>query len=220
MVILTVVIALPLLEFFVFAPEGISLFSEPEAAMDLILTPRAVLLFLALQNSLLIILIYIRVFHLGRYKAEDIGITTQNSGRLILEGLAWGLIIIAIMTALSYALAYAGLETEAPFGIPDAPPELILILVGGVIFAPIGEELFFRAYIFTAVKARYNVYFAYTFSALFFAVSHFSLVEFLPILLMGIFLAFIFDRYKNIIPCIIIHALNNFIVIMAIYYTQ
>ncbi|UCH89612.1 MAG: CPBP family intramembrane metalloprotease [Thermoplasmata archaeon] len=215
---ITTVVGYPLLEYLVFKPAGTSFFSSDEGYLDLVFSPKALFISLALQNIALVSLIYLRVIKFGGHTQEELGISTKKIGKLSLLGLGWGIIIIAVVTAVTIGLALAGLESEPSFGIPEKLPELALILVAGVVFAPIGEELYFRAYIMTAVSARYNKTVTFTFSALFFAVLHLSLEALIPILLMGFFLAYIFDRYKSITPCIIIHAMNNFIAIMWIFY--
>jgi membrane protease YdiL (CAAX protease family) len=192
--VLTVIIGFPILEFLVFNPEGETIITTADEALDLLLRPKAVLVFLAIQNSILIFLVYLRVIKLGGHKPEELGITSDHFFQKVGIGLFLGFILLIVVFAISFALAQFDLEQEPPFGIPETTAELGMILIAGVIFAPIGEEIFFRAYIITALKERYPRYFAFSFSAVFFAIVHFSLealrVFSLPSFLTGIKVCF------------------------------
>jgi membrane protease YdiL (CAAX protease family) len=189
-----------------------------ERAFELKSPPEYVLIILAVQNIILVTLIYMRVIWLGKRSPRDMGISMDNIGRNVLIGLLLSAIIIVILAIITLALAQVKLEDEPMFQTPVNPSELAMVLIGVAVFAPIGEELFFRAYIVTALKARYHRYIAYSFSAVFFAIVHFNIAASIQILLVGLFLAVIFERYKNIVPCIIIHAMNNFIAVLIIYF--
>jgi membrane protease YdiL (CAAX protease family) len=217
MLIFTVLIGLPVVEWLVFRPEGTSILKLGDEVLELAKTPRSVLLLLAIQNSALILLIYFRVIKFGKKKPVELGITSKDALRVGLMGLVWSAVFISIIALVTFALSFWEIESEPPFGIPTTPVELIMILIAGCIFAPIAEELFFRAYIITAIKKRYSVTFAYMFSALFFAAAHASLEVMIPMVLMGLFLAYVFEKYQSVLPCIIIHATNNFFAIMALY---
>ncbi len=86
-----------------------------------------------------------------------------------------------------------------------------------VILAPILEELIFRGYLYTSMlnvfkreKERLVV------NAMLFAAAHVFLAEFLfgaeipyDIFVLGYLLAKLYERSRSVLPCILLHALNN-----------
>jgi len=81
----------------------------------------------------------------------------------------------------------------------------ILISLGG----PVIEEVFFRGFLYGAIKKRYNVKLAIFLSALFFSFLHTNLLGFIPILTLGIFLAYIREKSGSLIPPITVHIMHN-----------
>ncbi|MGD9201261.1 MAG: CPBP family glutamic-type intramembrane protease [Chitinispirillia bacterium] len=78
-----------------------------------------------------------------------------------------------------------------------------------VLISPVTEELFFRGLLLNGLTRRFDVKHSIALSSLFFAVSHFSVQKLIPIFLLGFFLGWIFVKTKNLLPCILIHAINN-----------
>lgn len=93
------------------------------------------------------------------------------------------------------------------------------LLVTGVIFlliigAPLGEELFFRRFLLSTWQQAFGTKWAIFLSSLLFAVLHFYLVQFIPVLLAGIMLGVIYVRTNNIMISVIAHAVVNTIVLV------
>ena len=78
-----------------------------------------------------------------------------------------------------------------------------------VLISPVTEELFFRGLLLNGLTRRFDVKHSLALSSLFFAVSHFSVQKLIPIFLLGFFLGWVFIKTKNLLPCILIHAINN-----------
>lgn len=79
--------------------------------------------------------------------------------------------------------------------------------------APIGEELFFRGLLVDLWKERYGTGKAVLLAALLFALMHFYVLQFVPVLLSGIFLGILFARSENVLVPIIAHAAVNSLVL-------
>lgn len=129
--------------------------------------------------------------------AMTVGIATQLLGNdlvqhLILKERAGG----ASLLASSNPLVVTG---------------VILLLVLG---APLGEELFFRGLLTDLWKMRLGTWRAVLSAALFFAVLHFYLLQFIPVLLSGIILGALFVRTENISIPIVAHAVVNGLVLL------
>jgi membrane protease YdiL (CAAX protease family) len=93
---------------------------------------------------------------------------------------------------------------------------VILALLIGVV-VPIGEEVFFRGLTYGALRRRLNRHVAVFASALFFAVAHLESVEVLPILILGMILAYLYDYTGSLIPGMVAHAVNNLAALVLFY---
>ncbi len=83
----------------------------------------------------------------------------------------------------------------------------VAVLVGVVV--PIGEEVFFRGLTYGALRWLMNRHSAVMLSALFFAGAHLQPVAILPILILGVILAYLYDYTGSLVPGMIAHAVNN-----------
>lgn len=88
---------------------------------------------------------------------------------------------------------------------------VVLLLTIG---APLGEELFFRGLLLSLWKDRYGAKKAVFFSALTFALLHFYVLQFIPVLVAGVLLGILFVHSKNIVVSIIAHSTVNSLVLV------
>lgn len=87
-------------------------------------------------------------------------------------------------------------------------PDVLGLLLGVVIVAPLAEEFAFRG-VLVSVMRRWGDWFAVAFSTVVFAMAHMS-VQALPVVVVGGFvMALIYVRTRNIWINILIHFLNN-----------
>jgi len=86
-----------------------------------------------------------------------------------------------------------------------------------VIAAPIAEEIFFRGFVYAGLVEKFGWKKAVFISALFFGAAHMQLVSFIPTFLMGLVLAYIYQRSKSVILSIILHFTVNGFGFMMIY---
>ncbi len=91
----------------------------------------------------------------------------------------------------------------------------IAVLVGVIV--PVGEEVFFRGLTFGALRRVMNRDAAVVTSALFFAGAHLQPVELLPILILGMILAYLYDYTGSLVPGMIAHGVNN-LTALALFY--
>jgi uncharacterized protein len=110
------------------------------------------------------------------------------------------------------------------FGI-DAPPSKIeqlisnnnissniLIAVTAVI-APLCEEIYFRGFLYQAFKKNFGIPMGLFLSSFLFSLAHLELYSFIPIMVIGWLLAYIFEKTKSIFTVIILHSIYNLILI-------
>ena len=90
-------------------------------------------------------------------------------------------------------------------------------LISLVLLPAICEELLFRGLILKGLKP-YGKVFSITLTAIMFAIFHMSIDQFAYPLLMGLLLSFVMYKENNIIYCIAIHAINNFMSLTFAYF--
>jgi membrane protease YdiL (CAAX protease family) len=95
--------------------------------------------------------------------------------------------------------------------------EFIWLFALGAIAAPIVEEFLFRGLLYPLLRGRMKVVVAVAVSALLFALLHFIPPLIPALLMMGIVLAILVERYNSIVPAIVVHALNNGAALIGLY---
>ena len=116
-------------------------------------------------------------------------------------------VVLYIMAALLTALGLPPETGPAEQAIAMLNPVLVVFAI--VLFAPIAEELFFRGIVFNAWRREASRRWAYIGSAALFAVIHFQLVSLVPIFLLGLALAWVYERTRSLLAPIAMHATVN-----------
>lgn len=98
--------------------------------------------------------------------------------------------------------------------LPTGGVALGFVLVVAVV-APIGEELFFRGFVFNVLRNRLQFTSAVWLSAVLFALLHVSVRNFLPILVIGVLLARLYARTGSLWSSVMMHGTFNFLSAMA-----
>lgn len=137
-----------------------------------------------------------------------------DPGRALRAGVLWGVVawIGASLVAAAMYLVFeaVGLDPEpqvAEQALEVVDPVLAVLAV--VILAPIAEEVFFRGVVFNAFLREGGRRWAFLGSSALFAVIHLSAVAFVPIFLLGLALAWIYDRTRNLLAPIAMHLVVN-----------
>jgi membrane protease YdiL (CAAX protease family) len=115
-----------------------------------------------------------------------------------------------LAAAIVLLLESLGMEVEpqaAVQAIERVEPWLVVLAL--VILAPIAEEIFFRGVVFNALRREGGRRWAYAGSALLFAVIHLDYVVLVPLFLLGLALAWLYERTSNLLAPIAMHATVN-----------
>ena len=91
---------------------------------------------------------------------------------------------------------------------------IIIQILATVIAAPIVEELIFRGLAYNRAKNYTDWLTAAVLSALAFGVYHFNLVQGMYTFIIGVILAYVYERYKTIIAPIVFHAVINLVTVL------
>ena len=135
-----------------------------------------------------------------RFAAITLGFLALDwLGMMVISWLAWRLGLTGHWAE--------GVDERLIFG-----PSLTLWLgvINLVVFTPILEELGFRGLIYTSLRSRLKARTAIPISALIFSVLHlYSLPGFLTVFWSGVILAWVYERYRSLLPGMFIHGAGN-----------
>ncbi len=92
-----------------------------------------------------------------------------------------------------------------------------LLFFGGVIVAPLVEEIVFRGFVFPGLSRRWDWRVGLVGSAFLFALAHIILTSILPIFILGVIFAFLYQLSGSIWPAILMHMLTNSLALSLAY---
>jgi len=150
---------------------------------------------------------------LGRPTPRQFGLRTTPLGPAI------GWTVAAAMTFYVVSGIYGavlGIESDddLPGALDPGGSELGLVAVAALVTvgAPIAEELFFRGFLFTALRRRVGLISGALVTGVVFGLVHAgtSEPEFLaPLGLFGFVLCLLYWRTGSLVPCMVLHSVNN-----------
>jgi membrane protease YdiL (CAAX protease family) len=136
-------------------------------------------------------------------------------------GLALGTVLAALVASALLEPIFHGAEAQDVVPEDGRPPGLLPIL--GVVLAygavavagPLVEELIFRGLLTAGLRRRFGAARTALLTALVFAVAHFIPRVMPAVFLLGLALAFVYERIGSSVPGVLIHCLYNGIALTA-----
>lgn len=190
-----------------------------------------------LQSALTIAIVLYVVAVRYRLPLSSAGVRGRDVLRSMAVGVALGLVTIPVSAAaerISMQIAgavvgpaqaerwdeleHAAVPVERILQGSVTPVDLAIIVVLICAVVPLTEELFFRGFAFGAMRARWRRPAAILISAAFFAAAHLQVIHFLPILALGVILAYVYDQTGSLVAPVVVHAVNNLIAILSTLY--
>ena len=86
---------------------------------------------------------------------------------------------------------------------------IIKTIIQTVILGPIIEEYLFRGMIYNGLKKNFNDKKSMIITSIVFAITHTNIIQMIYAFLLNIILVKVYEKYKNINSCIIIHSMSN-----------
>jgi membrane protease YdiL (CAAX protease family) len=169
---------------------------------------------------------FLWLWFLHRRSIRAVGLPKERAAREIAIGALAGFAIYIVgvfivgslvVTLLQHASHH---DVESPRQLPEHLRSLEVLLAGFavLVLAPAAEELFFRGFLFNALRARHRFAFAAIVSAICFGAVHYQGGAWqdallLPIVMcfVGFGLAWLYERRRNIVANIAAHATFNVI---------
>ena len=173
-------------------------------------------------------IVFILYFTVGQYKEKlrSIGITFKN----FFANVSYGIVgYIATLPLLFSVLILTSLVTGLFHYVPkeqvvvklfmrqNNAAFLIYTSLFAAIVGPVIEELFFRGFMYSAVKKYVGIFWATIVTAVLFAALHAHAVGFLPIMVLGILLAQMYERTGTLVSSVTIHIMHNFSMLLLVF---
>jgi membrane protease YdiL (CAAX protease family) len=204
---------------------------EGEAPQEL--TPRlAVIAVLLLQLPMLAVFYAARRFYPGHYAGQlnnaelTVGVAFRQAVPLFLMCLPLIWIASLIWTHLLTALEAAGaIDTFEPqalitlFQDGGDPIAISLLVALAILLAPIVEEIVFRGCVYRFLKSQTTLLPAQILSGCVFSFMHWNLMSFVPLVIVGVFLARVYEKSGNLMVAIWFHAFFNAFSLLMLFIT-
>jgi membrane protease YdiL (CAAX protease family) len=155
-------------------------------------------------------------------KPDSIGLTLKNFGLNVKRGFVAYLAVVPFifLTLLAVAAAAKFFSYKpAPQAVVDiymrAPENknLVVLTVFVAIIGPVIEEIFFRGFTYKAFRARVGPGWAMAASAAIFSLMHLNFVALVPIFLLGIYLAYLYEKTGSLVPSMTAHMAHNIVMV-------
>jgi len=185
--------------------------SSVSVRADILNDPWLFFVFILIEDLAFVLVVYVALVRTKVTSARDMGLTHVAAGS-VLRGLGWGLLFILVSETLTILLRGLGLgQTQsAQFPVENAGlAGRIAVVIAGCVLAPVAEEIFFRGFVFRAMKARKGLARALIYSSALFGLIHLNLAAFLPIGVGAVILALAYERSGDLWTAIVAHATNN-----------
>jgi membrane protease YdiL (CAAX protease family) len=208
------------------AASGAVVFKLPHFNMDVNLRMMLGTFFIDMTAGAVIL-----YFILVKYKEKisSLGITFADFYKNILSGItAYVFILPILISALILSMLF--LE-RVGYKAPPQPVfdmffeekrnSVILFLTIFVsILGPIIEEIFFRGFLYSAVRKRFGVIAGALLSAILFSMLHINIAGFLPVMILGVLMAFLYEATGSLVAPITVHILHNSVIVCFVFFIK
>jgi membrane protease YdiL (CAAX protease family) len=148
--------------------------------------------------------------------AADLGRPTPRTfGLSSFKRSAFGWLALAFVGYYVLAILYAVIFDPPAEELPEelgANEGVGLAIATGLLLvavAPVAEEVFFRGFLYQALRNSFGIWPGAIVSALIFGVIHFELFKLFQLAILGVVLALLFEKTRSLWPSIMLHAINN-----------
>jgi membrane protease YdiL (CAAX protease family) len=165
---------------------------------------------------------YLRLIRSGHTTWRELGFDWQRIVPDVGRGVGYGVAAFLVSALIQSSMEQVGVRQTQLLELSWVRDldlfGFALVFVVGAIGAPLAEELYFRGYVFSAYVREKGLILAYALSGIVFAALHLNREALLPILILGVMLAWMYRRTGSIITPITAHALNNGLAFLIFYF--
>ncbi|MCM8781440.1 MAG: CPBP family intramembrane metalloprotease [Candidatus Omnitrophica bacterium] len=171
-----------------------------------------------IMDTLVFVLMIYFVVYEYKEKITSLGLSFKNFLRNVGYGITGYLAVIPSLILLLLFIIWAStifrykppMQPVMEIFFEEKKRGLIMYFTIFVaIFGPIVEEMFFRGFMYQAVKKRWGFKTALFSTSIVFSFLHTNLAGFLPIMVLGMLLAYLFEKTGTLIASCAVHILHN-----------
>ncbi len=165
-----------------------------------------------------IAVIFYFVFFKYAQGASAIGLSRVHWGKAALTAAAGYAAVVpalvGIMVATFFVIRAIGYEPDPQpivevFIEEKKVPILWMSTFFAAVFGPVAEEIFFRGFMYPAVKKKWGMAAGVLGTSVIFSLLHAHTVGFLPIMVLGVFLVYLYERTGSLVVPMIAHIIHN-----------
>jgi membrane protease YdiL (CAAX protease family) len=151
-------------------------------------------------------------------KPADFGLRFKTPLRDIGYAFLTYLAVLPLFTAAAYAWQHVGEFFGYEYTVPpfisfvletDSVISMVVMIIAAVVVAPLAEEFFFRAFTYSALRKRFGVIASVIVTSVYFALIHADFFSYFPIFVLGVALAFLYERRQSIVAPVAMHFFHN-----------
>lgn len=183
-----------------------------------------------LNSSILDILALVFIFHFvvseRKESLASLGLAMKNFRTNIFYGL---ISYVAIVPVLLGILVVTMVIVNIVHYTPEKQPVVELFLkekdpaflmytsLFAAIAGPFVEEIFFRGFMYKAAKKYIGVFWSMFLTAAIFALLHTNIVGFVPIMVLGFLLAYLYEKTGTLVSSITVHVMHNLSMVLMVF---
>jgi CAAX protease family protein len=187
----------------------LSFLLSPPGLSQSFVTPTQVFISSLLTNVFMLAYLYLLVIRTHVFTWKQLGLKRVNREDLTQAFLLFVLVSIFIVILQQLFHRFGIPLTQYSFSTKE---NAWLVILVSVLVTPLVEELYFRGFLFRGLLLHHKPWIAYAASAMIFALLHPPLVVMIEVFIIGLLLAYVTQQTKSIWPNVLIHALNNALV--------
>jgi membrane protease YdiL (CAAX protease family) len=162
-------------------------------------------------------------------KHSRIGLIKPKAKDVAYALTAYAMYFVVFIFIYSIAARFTdtGQKQELGFDAPLGQLQLLMTFVSLVVLPPIAEEIMFRGFLFSSLRAKMRFRYAVVVTSVLFGIAHLQFGNDAPLLwiaaidtfTLSVFLCYLREKTGSIWPSIFLHAIKNLVAFMALYHT-
>jgi membrane protease YdiL (CAAX protease family) len=172
--------------------------------------------------TIIFVYLFAVLFKKGRWR--DLGLRGASLGNFMRYGILGGFMLIIMVLLMGIVLKYFQPDLppqsiEEMLRSAGRLPDFILIMIAGVVLAPIAEEIFYRGMIYPLFRKYLGTTWGAVGAGILFGLAHWDLWRALPLAIGGAALCYIYEKSNSILVSMIAHGVWNGLMCMLIYFS-
>jgi len=171
------------------------------------------------QTAAIVGVVYYYVVYKHHSSEEALGLDSEKAGRYLVTGIGGGIAVFLAVIASSLLVQriFSVTGELQPFAQlvvqTENFPQLLLLFFLGVVLVPFGEELYFRGFLYPALRSSLGVPLAILGSALVFGFPHLDLLRLIPLAIGGAGLAWLYEKTGSLYVSFVAHGFWNLVML-------